>query len=274
MSPDHFTVTILGSGTSTGVPVIGCDCPVCTSPLAENQRTRCSALVSYGDCNILIDASTDLRQQALRHKLRRIDAVLFTHTHADHVHGIDDLRTFNPPNHKAIPIFGFPKTMESIQRKFNYIFEPPPEPGYRPCLATYSVTSGFCLFGLNVEPLPLLHGKDIACGYRIADMAYLTDCSEIPDQSLARLCNLDLLIIDALRFRPHNTHFNIEQALGIVDLLKPKRTLLTHLSHDVDHFRHGADLPQDTEFAFDGQTISLPVRVALAETLESVVQSV
>ena len=274
MIPDHLTITILGSGTSTGVPVIGCDCPVCTSPLPENSRTRCSALISFGSHNILIDTSTDLRQQALREGLRRIDAVLFTHTHADHIHGIDDLRTFTPPNGKAIPIFGPPRTMASIRNRFSYIFEPPAEPGYRPSLETFAVAETFCLFGLNVEPLPLHHGKDWACGYRIADFAYLTDCSGIPPHTLDRLSNLELLVIDALRFKPHHTHFNIDQALDIVQQLAPKRTLLTHLSHDVDHFRHGADLPPTTEFAFDGQTIYLPFGPTALERLESIAESV
>lgn len=253
MSGDRLTVTILGSGTSTGVPVPGCSCPVCTSPDPRNVRTRCSALLSWNGRNILIDTATDLRQQALRESIARIDAVLYTHTHADHVHGIDDLRSFNLAAGAAIPVFGSPESLAVLRRNFGYIFDEELEPGYRPRLDLHAVDGAFDLFGLTVEPLPLGHGRGLALGYRVGPFAYLADCNAIPAASERRLRDLDLLVIDALRFRPHDTHFNIPQALEVAARLGARRTLLTHLSHEVDHARHEPLLPPGVQLAHDGQ---------------------
>lgn len=236
----------------------GCRCAVCTSELPQNSRTRCSILVACGGRNVLIDTATDLRQQALREKIERIDAVLYTHTHADHLHGIDDLRPFNLMARAPIPIFGSAETIGFIRRSFAYIFDEALDPGYRPQLTTFAIGGPFTLFGLPVEPIPLRHGRGNALGYRLGDLAYLTDCSAIPASSEERLHGLDVLILDALRFTPHSTHFNIPQALEVVARLKPRRTLLTHLSHEVDHGRHSAGLPPGVEFAYDGQRLSLP----------------
>jgi len=257
MSDSPLTVTILGSGTSTGIPMIGCSCPVCTSPLAENSRTRCSALVSWGGKNVLLDTSTDLRQQVLREGIAAVDAVLYTHTHADHVHGIDDLRAFNRPSGPAIPVFGSRETIAVIRRNFGYIFEEDVEPGYRPRLLTRDVADPFELFGQTVVPLPLRHGASWCLGYRIGSFAYLTDCSSIPSESERCLQKLEVLVIDALRFRPHTTHFNIPQALEVAARLGARRTLLTHLSHEVEHRRDSAILPAGVEFAYDGQRLTL-----------------
>jgi phosphoribosyl 1,2-cyclic phosphate phosphodiesterase len=253
----EMTVTILGSGTSTGVPVLGCSCNVCTSSAAQNSRTRCSALLSYRGKNILIDTSPDLRQQALREKISHIDAVLYTHTHADHVNGIDDLRAFNLVSGKAIPIFASREILAIIRRTFGYIFSDEMEPGYRPRLITREITGPFNLFGLHAEPIPLLHGIVPSFGYRIGPFAYLTDCCDIPKESERCLQNLELLVIDALRFRPHSTHFNIPQALELSARLGARRTLLTHLSHEVEHIRQSSTLPHGVELAFDGQRINL-----------------
>ncbi|MBE0598533.1 MAG: MBL fold metallo-hydrolase [Desulfuromonadales bacterium] len=250
-------VTILGSGTSTGVPQAGCRCPVCTSDLPRNARTRCSILVSFAGRNLLIDTATDLRQQVLREKISRIDAVLYTHTHADHLHGIDDLRPFNLVARGAIPVFGSRESIQVIRRVFAYIFDEAPDPGYRPNLTTFPVVGPFSLFGLPVLPIPLRHGRGHSLGYRLGPLAYLTDCSAIPPESEPLLQGLELLIIDGLRFTPHATHFNIPQALAAAARLAPRRTLLTHLSHEVDHDRHSADLPPGIEFAYDGQQLSL-----------------
>jgi phosphoribosyl 1,2-cyclic phosphate phosphodiesterase len=255
MTTGDFKVIILGSGTSTGVPVPGCSCTVCLSSSSRNSRTRCSILLSWGGRNILVDTSTDLRQQALRESIARIDAVLFTHTHADHVNGIDDLRPFNMASGTAIPIFGSPETIAVIRRNFGYIFDENLEPGYRPRLVTREIHTPFELFGHTVEPLPLVHGKGRSLGYRFGPFAYLTDCNDIPEETERRLHDLEVLLIDGLRFRPHRTHFNIPQALATAARLKPRRTLLTHLSHDVDHDRHTSILPAGAEFAFDGQQL-------------------
>lgn len=253
----ELEVTILGSGTSTGVPVIGCDCPVCSSGLAQNQRTRCSALLSWEGRQILIDTATDLRQQALREKLTRVDAVLYTHTHADHLHGIDDLRTFNPRDGGSIPIYGSAATLAAIGRNFHYIFSAGLDPGYRPRLEPREIAGPFELFGLPIEPIPLRHGQGETLGFRIGPFAYLTDVSAIPPASELRLQGLELLVLDGLRFSPHNTHFNVPQALAVAKRLRVPRTVLTHLSHEIDHLRHGAELPPGVEFAYDGQRLGL-----------------
>jgi phosphoribosyl 1,2-cyclic phosphate phosphodiesterase len=248
-----LTVTILGSGTSTGVPVPGCSCAVCTSDDPQNVRTRCSVLLTHGGKNILIDTATDLRQQVLREKIGHIDAVFYTHTHADHIHGIDDLRTFNIVSGQAIPIFGSPETLAVIRRNFGYIFDAELEPGYRPRLETHQIDGPFDLFGLTVQPLPLQHGSGMSLGYKVGSFAYLVDCNDIPEETAPLLRDIEILVIDALRFRPHTSHFNIAQALEVARSLGARRTFLTHLSHDVDHSRHTALLPAGVELAYDGQ---------------------
>ncbi len=253
-----LTLTILGSGTSTGVPVLGCACAVCRSPQAEDRRTRCSALLHWEGYRVLIDTATDFRQQALREGLTGIDAVLFSHTHADHLHGIDDLRTLAPPD-VAIPVYGAPAAVASIRRAFAYIFSDDAEPGYRPRLALKAVDAPFALFGQTVIPVPLLHGAGTALGYRVGTLAYLTDCHAIPDASLPLLQGLDVLVIDALRFTPHFSHFNVAGAIAAARRLGARRTVLTHLGHDVDHHRHGAELPPGFEFAYDGQKLQVPL---------------
>jgi len=259
MSPASLDMTILGSGTSTGIPVVGCDCDVCRSDDTKNLRTRCSALLSFAGHNILIDTSTDLRQQALREDIRKIDAVLYTHCHADHVHGIDDLRSFNLRSGDAIPIYGTPETLRRIAFLFEYIFAEQTPYGYTPQLVARTVEGPFQLYGLTFEPIPMFHGGLEVFGYRCGPMAYLTDCNEIPDSSISLLNNLQVLVLDGLRFKPHPTHFNIDQAIEMAGRIAAKRTLLTHLSHDVDHTQHGAELPAGIEFAYDGQRISLPL---------------
>ena len=257
MNGNTSTVTILGSGTSTGVPVVGCSCAVCTSRDPRNSRTRCSVLIAHQGRNILIDTTTDLRQQSLREKIERIDAVLYTHTHADHVHGIDDLRPFNFIAGQAIPIYGSGETLASIRRNFAYIFDEELEEGYRPQLEPREITGPFDLFGLSVEPIDLHHGCGRSLGFRIGPFAYLTDCSAIPEASEQRLQGLEVLVIDGLRFRPHSTHLNITQASEIASRLGVPRTLLTHLSHEVEHAGCSKELPEGVELAFDGQQIEL-----------------
>ena len=255
MSRRAVTVTILGSGTSTGVPVPACTCPVCRSREPRNQRTRCSILLSFDGHNILIDTSTDLRQQALREGITHVDAVLFTHTHADHVNGIDDLRPFNLASGSAIPIHACAEDLAVLRRVFAYIFENDDEPGYRPRLCAREISAGFSLFGLPILPLPLVHGPGRSLGYRIGPFAYLTDCSSVPEATLELLAGIDILIIDGLRFRPHLSHLSIAQALAVAERLGAGRTILTHLSHDVDYGRHAPLLPTGTELAYDGQRL-------------------
>jgi len=250
-----FSVRVLGSGTSTGVPTLGCDCPVCTSDSPRNRRTRCSILLQHCGRHILIDTATDLRQQALREGIGHIEAVLYTHAHADHVNGIDDLRAFSMKNGGAIPIHGNADTIASIRRAFRYIFDDAVASGYRPNLETHIVDGPLNLFGLRIQPVPLLHGPNLCLGLRIGPFAYLTDCHAIPDDSKCLLQHLDTVIIDGLRFRPHTTHFNIPAAIEAMRELGVRRIILTHLNHDVDHERHSRELPRDVELAYDGMRL-------------------
>lgn len=249
-------ITILGSGTSTGVPMVGCHCQVCDSTDPRDKRTRASILVECDGKRILVDTSTDLRVQALREGIPQIDAVLFTHAHADHIHGIDDLRGFHFIHRRIVPCFGSPETIHKVIASFSYIFEGLGSEGYSPLLEAFPVEAAFDLFGCHILPIPIMHGSFEATGYRFDNAAYLTDCSEIPESSLPLLMGLDLLIIDALRYSPHPNHFNIDGALQIVQMLKPRRALLTHLTHEVRQ-SDGARLPAGVEFAYDGMAIEL-----------------
>ena len=258
MTDGTLSLTILGSGTSTGVPVLGCECEVCRSGLPRNQRTRCSALLRWAGRNILIDTSTDFRQQGLRAGLKWVDAVLFTHTHADHVHGIDDLRTLAPVRGAAIPVYGSHEAVATIASVFRYIFQGDGAPGYRPRLELCPVQEPFELFGRTVTPVPLEHGAEQVLGYRIGPMAYLTDCSRVPERSMSLLEGLVLLVVDALRFTAHDKHYTVAEAVALSRSLKVPHTVLTHLGHDVDYGKHGAELPAGVEFAYDGQRLDLP----------------
>lgn len=259
MQKDTLILTLLGSGTSTGIPVVGCRCPVCLSAHPRNQRTRCSALLSYNNHNILIDTSTDLRQQALREDIRYIDAVFYTHSHADHLHGIDDLRGFNQHSDKAIPLYGSAATLRKIRSSFSYIFDHTEPSGYIPHLKLKPIDTAVEIFDLKIEPIAMEHGWIETFGYRCGPVAYLTDCNGIPDRSVEQLQDLDLLILDGLRFTPHRTHFNIPQAITMAQRIGAKQTLLTHLSHEVDHALHDQQLPAGINLAYDGYRFSAPL---------------
>jgi phosphoribosyl 1,2-cyclic phosphate phosphodiesterase len=252
-------LTVLGSGTSTGVPVLGCHCAVCSSTDLRNNRTRCSALLEWSGHKVLIDTATDFRQQALREGIEKVDSVLYTHAHADHVHGIDDLRTFTLRTGNAIPIYAARGVLDRIQGLFSYIFSDEETPGYRPRLQVNEVSGPFELFGQKLTPIPLVHGPGESLGYRIGNLAYVVDCSAIPKSSWPLLEGLDVLVIDALRFRSHEAHFSISEAIEVAGQLQVPRTLLTHLTHDIDFPRHSAGLPEGVEFAYDGQTLTIPL---------------
>ena len=246
---------ILGSGTSTGVPMVGCRCRVCTSTDRRDRRTRSSLLV-HADSgeNMLIDTATDLRRQMIRERIDVIDAVLFTHTHADHINGIDDLRGFHFLHKRLIPCYGSAETINHLLATFSYIFKGLETAGYAPLLEAHVAGAPFDLFGCRITPIPLLHGSVTATGYRINDLAYLADCSAIPDASLPLLQGLDTLVIDALRYTPHPGHFNIAGALEVIGRLGPRRSVLTHLTHEVAH-SDGAHLPEGVELAYDGMIL-------------------
>jgi phosphoribosyl 1,2-cyclic phosphate phosphodiesterase len=254
-------LTILGSGTSTGVPVLLCKCPVCRSRNPRNQRLRASAWLQIQGKSLLIDTSTDFRQQALRAKIPRIDAVLYTHPHSDHVQGIDELRCYNFVQKSRIPVYGNLWTQNELCSRFPYIFEPKiPEGGGIPELTFHLIQAAAPFFripGLNekIIPLTLAHGSQECVGYRISSLAYVTDCSSIPDSTLERMSGLSILVLDCLRITAHKTHFNLDQALDLVAKLKPKKTFLTHLGHDMDYTKWMKRLPKGVAFAYDGLSI-------------------
>jgi phosphoribosyl 1,2-cyclic phosphate phosphodiesterase len=248
-------ILILGCGTSCGVPMIGCDCPVCTSKNPRNTRTRASILIGNGDKNILIDTSPDLRMQALRHRIKRIDAVLYTHTHADHLLGIDDLRGFNFIQYEPIPIYGNKKTIAGIKRTFPYIFSDGPSLSTKPVIDVHIINGRFETCGLKVTPVKVFHGADPILGFRMGSFAYITDCNRIPGESMKKLAGLKVLILDALREVEHPTHFTISEAVSVSRELGVERTILTHMCHRVDYEKIGGSLPKGVELAFDGMEI-------------------
>ncbi len=252
-----MTLIILGCGTSTGVPVIGCHCGVCASGDPRNKRTRSSLLVQIAGRNILIDTSTDLRAQSLTNGIERIDGVLFTHPHADHIHGIDELRAFNHVQGCAIPCFGSDYTVKRIRVMFDYIFNDNSGDGWKPNLTTEVVDAPFELFKVNIIPIEISHGSASIFGYRINDVAYITDCSSIPEKSFENLKGVKILILGALRFKPHPTHFSVQEALDASARIGPVRTILTHLSHSLDYARDNPELPPGIEFAYDGMRIEV-----------------
>jgi phosphoribosyl 1,2-cyclic phosphate phosphodiesterase len=251
-------VTLLGTGTSHGVPVLGCNCPTCTSADSHDCRTRSSVYVQTGGRYILIDTATEMRLQTIKNKLTRVDLVLMTHNHADHICGFDDLRRFNELQAGIIPVYGNHLTLKGIATMFPYIFDGTAQiGGGKPQIDLLEISLPFKAAGIEIIPIPVFHGKIAIFGYRIGDFAYVTDCSYIPPDSLKLLNNLKLLILGVLRFRPHPTHFNLDQGLGIINLLKPERCLLTHLAHDFQHQEVNQILPSGVELGYDGQRIEI-----------------
>jgi phosphoribosyl 1,2-cyclic phosphate phosphodiesterase len=257
--PAAVTITVLGSGTSVGVPTIGCHCPVCTSSDPRDRRLRPSVLVSFEGHCVLIDSTPDFRYQALRTPIPRVDAVLFTHSHADHIMGLDDLRPFNYMQRQAIPIYGAGEHLRSIMNAFPYIFDDSPTQSSRPRLEPHTFAAGSVieLCGMPFEVLPLLHGAGTSYGFRFGNAAYLTDHSEIPEQSLARLAGLDVLFLDALRHNPHPTHSTVAQALQWIERLRPRRAFLTHICHDLPHALTESTLPAHVRLAYDGLAVEV-----------------
>jgi phosphoribosyl 1,2-cyclic phosphate phosphodiesterase len=245
-------VTMLGSGTSTGVPVISCPCKVCTSDNPRNRRWRPGLKLEIGECVVLVDTPTDLREQALRFGLSRVDAVLFTHAHADHIFGLDDVRIFNFRQRNAIPCYGSELTLQAIRRTFAYVFEEGQKGGGKPQLDLIGVREPFRLLGEQIVPVPVWHGEMEVYGYRIGSFAYVTDCNRIPEESFALLEGVEILILDALRYRPHSTHFSVSEAIAIAERIGASRTIFTHLAHEIDYGAPAVPLPAGVEFGYDG----------------------
>lgn len=252
-------LTVLGSGTSVGVPTIGCQCKVCTSADPRDKRLRPSVFVRHKEYGILIDTSPDFRYQALRAGIERIDAILYTHAHADHILGLDDVRPFNFHQRGSIPIFAADDHLEVIRRCFSYIFDGRQSQSSKPKIEVHQINGlRFNLFGLEVTPLRLPHGDHgFSYGFRMGSLAYLTDHSDIPEEVKPHLRGLDVLFLDALRYKPHPTHSTIERSLQHVEELKPKLAVFTHIGHDILHERAESMLPPHVRLAYDGMELNV-----------------
>jgi phosphoribosyl 1,2-cyclic phosphate phosphodiesterase len=250
-------IRFLGTGTSHGVPMIGCDCETCRSDDPRDRRTRPSLYIRTADGTaLLIDAGPDLRAQALAYTIRRVDAILFTHGHADHIVGLDDVRRFNAIQKTAIPCFGDAQTVWDIRRMFAYVFDPDtPRGGGLPLLDLFTVAGPFCIASQEVIPVPVLHGKRPILGFRLGRFAYLTDCSRIPETSWPLLDGLDVLVLDALRDKPHPTHFTLVEAVEAAVRVGARETYFTHMAHDLRHAPTCERLPEGMTLAYDGLTI-------------------
>lgn len=258
-------ITLLGTGTSTGVPRIACDCAVCTSADPRNRRLRAGVRIDMlggaggragggGELRgtILVDTSPDLRQQALVHDIRRVDAVLFTHAHADHVYGLDDLRVFNFLQRGAIPLHGSAATLAAVRRSFAYVWEDGQEGGGKPRFELVPVAAPFEVLGRAVEPLPVWHGELEVTAYRLGGFALVTDVSAIPETTMERLGGLDVLVLGAMRYRRHPTHLSIAEGVEVARRLGARRTVFTHLAHEVDATAPALELPPGVELGWDG----------------------
>ena len=253
---------LLGTGTSVGVPAMGCRCDVCTSDDPKNNRTRCSVIMGLPQGNLLIDTSPDLRTQLLREKIGIANAVAYTHEHSDHVMGFDDLRLFQFYLGHPVPIYSTPVVKQRLEKAFDYAFDDGPKThaGAAPSVDMHQIegATSFDVLGASVLPIPLKHGPNFdVLGFRVGNVAYCTDVSHIPDASMAMLQGLDTLVLDALRPDAHVTHFNIEQPLEIVDQLKPRQTYFTHCSCSMDYKRVNPTLPAGVEVGYDGLKIKL-----------------
>jgi len=269
LASPRFSVQFLGSGTSTGVPMIGCDCEVCQSPDLRDKRLRPSIYLTVSPAEgddltsprtILVDTTPDMRGQVLRAGINRVDAVLMTHTHADHLFGMDDIRQFNWKQQSAIPIYGTPETLDHVRRVFDYCFRETQLGGGKPQLDLIPITpyEPFTVCGISVTPVVVLHGSLPVISYKFGPrFAYVTDVSSIPDETRPYLRDLDALILGTVRYEPHATHFGLYQALDEIANLAPRRVFLTHLGHQFLHARLAAELPPHVAPAYDGLTFTV-----------------
>jgi phosphoribosyl 1,2-cyclic phosphate phosphodiesterase len=257
--PIRARVTFLGTGTSSGVPVIGCDCAVCRSTDPRDNRLRPSIFVDIpGRAGILVDTGSDLRQQALRHDIRRVDAVLVTHCHADHVMGLDEIRRYNQLQGGPIPFYATYDAWVTLKKTFFYVFDGVQRLGGGiPKIEEHLIEGPFEIGGVRIVPVPLWHGRLPVLGFRFGNFAYLTDCNTIPEASWPLIEGVEVLVLDALREKKHSTHFTLDEALAVVARLRPRRAYFTHMAHDLPHAATNARLPPGVELAYDGLVLDV-----------------
>ena len=252
-----MNITFLGTGTSYGIPIVGCNCKTCKSKNPKNNRFRSSIFIQLPDVSLIIDTPPEFRLQLLQNNISDTDAILFTHSHADHLMGFDDIRAFNKLHNKTIPCYGNSKTIDRIKKAFNYIFNCDQIGGGIPEVSLKVINSKFKINQTDIIPLPVKHGQLDIFGYKINKMAYITDCSSIPDSTLNLIKDINVLIIDALRYKPHSTHMNIREAVNLIQTLDVNQAYLTHLSHDIEHEQTNSELPDNIQLAYDGLKIYL-----------------
>jgi phosphoribosyl 1,2-cyclic phosphate phosphodiesterase len=252
-------ILILGSGTSMGVPTLGCTCSVCKSADPRDRRTRPSIAVQWEDHTVLIDTGPDFREQALREGLTRVDAVLYTHSHADHILGLDDLRPLSFKRKEKIPLYADDEAAKVIERVFQYTFDPEAVYATRARVEMHRLNASVEIEGKVFERVPLIHGDIEVAGFRFGNAAYLTDMSDLPEDSLPLLRDLDVLILDALRRKPHPTHATLDRALEFVRLIGPRSAFFTHMSHDLPHEETNSELPEHVRLSYDGLRIPFEI---------------
>ena len=255
---EKFELKLLGTGTSTGVPTISCDCITCTSTDPRDKRLRCSALITFNNKNIIIDTGPDFRQQFLKYEIKKLNAILYTHHHFDHIGGFDDIRGINFTSRDTLPIYLNTETLKNLSRIFSYAFQDYGETGKGiPMVDVNIISDGTIeIEGIEITILPLVHGSLEVLGFRIGDIAYCTDTNSIPQSTLDLMKDLDVLILDGLRPMKHNTHFNIEEAIDQAKIINAKRTYLTHIAHQIKHSEIEKSLPSGIKLAYDGITFS------------------
>lgn len=254
---DAVELIFLGTGTSAGIPMIGCHCAVCSSSNPKDHRGRSSVVVRYGDVSVLVDTTPELRLQCIANGIDSINAVVYTHAHADHIMGLDDVRRFNALRHGPLDVFADEPTFETLHRCFGYAFRKP-DPDlrvFRPHLVPRVIDGPFEVMQRRWTPVRLLHGQMPVLGYRVGHIAYCTDVSQIPEQSYALLEDLDVLVLDALQHKAHVSHFNLEQAVAAARRIGAKKTLFTHIAHGLEHEKTNAELPEGMALAYDGMRV-------------------